>query len=201
MSEAIEGMQFSFGGVAAATELELTMPGTIGIFDITKVEFGESKEKKAPYMRHVYTLKQILDPETKELKAAKPSSFNHDFYLNSAAVMARTQYLHKVMYGTEMTENANVAQLTAKFQGKEIALKVSGKVGDNGKGYPDLAFAGFAKKPEAVKELAFTAQEKGIIARAMAAIESGNLGNADKESKGSNASGPAPATMTSSGGF
>lgn len=194
-----EVKSFDFSGSKAAEEMNLTMPGTIGIFKVSKVEFGESKTEKTPFMRLVFEAQKVKNAQG-TLEDAKPkSSFNHSFYLKSAESMGRVQYLHKVLYGGEMTGTINTVTLTEKFLNKEIALKVTGQVNKtNGKGYPDLVFAGFAKKPAEIDMLAFSPQETAGNTRTIEAIMNGGSQQADQEAPRGNM---APATQNRGGGF
>lgn len=196
MAESEEVKSFDFSGSKAAVELILTLPGTIGVFLSSKVEFGESKDKHTPFMKLTFESKQIKDD--KGALVAHKSSFNHTFYLSGGA-MDRIQYLHKVLYGEEMRGNIDTVTLTQKFLNKELALKVSGTVNtSNGKGYPDLSYAGFAKKIAEINDLKFTAREQKENEVANHAIINGGLDNADKEQTRSST---APAASQKSGGF
>lgn len=195
MSEEATNQSFDFSGSKAAEELILTLPGTIGVFNIGKVEFGTSKEKGTPYMKLIFDCKQAKNAEGK-LEAQK-SSFNHSFYLTGGA-MDRIQYLHKVLYGVELTGTTDTATLTAKFLNKEVALKVTGQIANTGKGYPDLSFAGFAKKKEEIDQLVFSKKEENENQRVIDAINNGGSQQADKEPQRGNM---APAPGNRGGGF
>jgi hypothetical protein len=190
-----EVKSFDFSGSKAAEELILTLPGTIGIFNIGKIEFGESKDKKTPFMKLVFDAKMVREGDK---MVPQKSSFNNSFYLTAGA-MDRLQYVHKVLYGTEMTGVIDTATLTQKFLNKEIALKVTGQINTtNGKGYPDLGFAGFAKKPSEIDQLSFSKKEEALNAKVNEAIIHGGSDNADKEPQRGNM---APAPTTRGGGF
>lgn len=191
-----EVKSFDFSGSKAAEELILTLPGTIGIFNIAKVEFGESKDKGTPFMKLTFEAKTVRGADGKMVP--QKSSFNHSFYLTGGA-MDRVQYLHKVLHGVEMTGNIDTNTLTAKFLNKEVALKVTGQINtQNGKGYPDLIYAGFAKKPAEVDQLAFSKKEEADNARTNDAIINGGNAQADKEPARGNMT---PAPQSRGGGF
>lgn len=195
----MEQKSWDFSNSKAATELELTLPGTIGIFDISKVEFGESKDKKTPFMKLHFASKKVKEKNAAgaEVWIDLKTTFNHSFYLTGGA-MDRIQYLHKVLHDSEMTGSINEATLTAKFLNKELALKVTGQVADNGKGYPNLEYAGFAKKTADVEQLRFSTADLKKIEAAITAIVEGSVNKADKET-GAGSGTPAPSPT--GGGF
>lgn len=175
--------QFGFDDVKAASDIPLTPPGTIGLFAISKVEFIKSKEKETTGMAHTYTCKKVRaqDGTLKD----EISSFRHTYWMSSAA-LGRVQYLAKVMFDAEFKGQLTETQLIAAFQDKDIALKVVGQVNEEkGKGYPDLTYAGFAKKAsEFVASpaiLQFTTTEQGLIDDALEAMRSSRPSGADKE--------------------
>lgn len=172
---------FNFDGVEAASGISMTMPGTIGLFNIGKVEFGASKEKSTPFMKLTFECYKRRENDNKMVDES--SSFNHAFYMSSEGALKRVQYLALVMFGQEFTGRLTEAQLTAAFLGKKVALKVSGQVGNNGKGYPDLSFAGFAKKIEECENLSFNSQEAADIRDALEAIKEARSSNSDKETE------------------
>lgn len=191
-----EVKSFDFSQSKAAEELVLTLPGTIGLFKTSKVEFGESKDKGTPFMKLTFESSKIKDEAGKMVD--HKSSFNHSFYLTGGA-MDRIQYLHKVLYGAEMTGTIDTVTLTQKFLNKDLALKVTGQINtSNGKGYPDLIYAGFAKKPAEIDQLTFSKKEAADNARTNDAIINGGAANADKEPARGNM---APAPSNRGGGF
>lgn len=174
---------FEFDGVEAAQGGSLTMPGTIGIFNISEVEFVKSKEKQTTGMKFTLSAKEIL---VAGVLTPEESSFNHTFYMTPKA-LNRTQYLHEVMFDTKLSGTLSEQHLIAAFKGKDVALKVTGQVGDtNGKGYPNLPYAGFAKKVSEFKSnpsiLKFSSSEHLEIEEALEAMRKSRSGNADKES-------------------
>ncbi len=175
--------EFNFEGVAAAEGYTMTQPGTIGLFLIEKIEFGESKTKKTPQMKLFFTCKMRVDEKGQLVD--DNSTFNHPFYMGSDGALKRVQYLAKVIRGEEFTGRLTTAQLEATFLNKEIGLKVTGQVGDNGKGYPALSFAGFAKPAAEFKAdcsiLSFNSTEAAEIREALEAIASSRSTNADSE--------------------
>lgn len=176
-------MDFNFEGVEAAKGGSFTQPGTIGVFNISKVEFGTSKEKQTPFMRLVFDCQKIKNEEG--ILIDESSSFPHEFYMTTAA-LKRVQYLSVVMFDEELTGEVTDKNLIAKFLDKQIALKVTGKVSDKGKGYADLPWAGFAKKAsEFINDtsiLNFSAQERASVEEALEAIKNSSSAKADSES-------------------
>lgn len=179
-------MEVNFDGVEAAVGISMTMPGTIGLFKIEKVEFGLSKEKQTPFMKLNFACQKVRQNDGTLVD--EQSTFNHSFYMSPAA-LKRVQYLAKVMFGQEFTGSLNEQQLTIAFEAKTVALKVTGQVSDKGKGYPDLSFAGYAKSAsEFIADtsiLSFNAQESRDVADALEAISSSKASNADQESQAS----------------
>lgn len=191
----MEKESFSFDGVEAASG-SMTMPGTVGVFTIQKVEFVKSKEKQTTGMKHVYHCTKARGEDGKLVP--EDSNFNHTYWMSQGA-LPRVQYLAKVMFDKEFEGQIGETQLIAAFEGKEVAMKVIGQVNEEkGKGYPDLPFAGFAKKAsEFVADpsiLQFNASERGLISDALDAIKSSRPAAADSEG---GAAGPGPAPGTS----
>lgn len=173
---------FDFEGVQAASG-SMTMPGTIGVFTIEKVEFVKSTQKQTTGMKHIYRCKSSRAEDG--TLVPEESSFNHTYWMSHAA-LGRVQYLSKVLFDKEFEGQITETQLVATFEGKDIALKVTGQVNEEkGKGYPDLPFAGFAKKAsEFIADtsiLQFNKAEIALIADAMDAIKNSSSGKADLE--------------------
>jgi hypothetical protein len=164
-------MNYNFSNVKAAENKAFTEPGTIDVFKITKVEFVDSKEKKTRGMEVTF------ENET--------SSFRHTFWLTEKA-LDRIQYLAVRVLKKEITGNdVNEEQLKAMFTGKTLPLKVIGGVSKNGKGYADLAFAGFSADKK--EDLKFTTNELGLIEKAKQAIIDSAGSNADRETPSASA--------------
>lgn len=173
---------FSFDGVQAAEGISMTMPGTVGLFNIGKVEFGASKEKQTTYMKLTFQSKKVRNEQGQLID--EESSFNHSFYMTPGA-LKRAQYLAKVMFDQEFTGTLTETQLTQAFLNKDVALKVSGQVSDKGKGYPELSFAGFAMKASEFLQdpgkLTFNSTERSAVVEALQAIKDSRSSNADSE--------------------
>jgi hypothetical protein len=168
---------FDFTGVDSAASKPLTKPGTIGVFKIQKVEFKGSKNKGTPTMEVQFE--------------NEDSSFTDRFFLKGSdddktkKMLGRIQSLFESIYGPDgkLKGQINEEQIKVKLVGKELALKVSGEVSSNGKGYPRLSFGGFCKPKNEVSFLSFTSDEKKAIDEALEAIEASRSGNADSESE------------------
>ena len=97
----------------------------------------------------------------------------------------RVQYLQTVINGVKFTGVMTEQMLIMSFLNKQVALKVTGRAADNGKGYPDLGYAGFAMNVTDFKanpsKLDFSSSERGEINDALEAIKSSRSTNADKE--------------------
>lgn len=159
----------NFAGVDEARDKGFTSPGTIDIFEITNIEFVESPNGK-PYMK------------TRFENAS--SSFNHNFFLTEKAlprVQALATYTLDRKLDGEMTEDS----LKAAFMNKKLALKVTGRVGDNGMGYADLPFGGYGKpvsKLEELTSIGFSTSEQTGIDEAIEAINASRSASPDSES-------------------
>lgn len=192
-------MNFDFTGSKIAESREFTLPGTIGIFISTKIEFGESKEKKTPYMRIHWQAEKVkkdgqLVPET--------SSFSEDYFLTQNA-LDRINYIHDKIHGGTMSGSISTEQLTAKFLNKRLALKVGGQISSNGKGFTRLGYSGYAEKPEDIEKLKWSTREENENKAVVDAINSGGIGQADREQPRSGQT-PGPSTTNAarnSGGF
>lgn len=158
----------NFDGVNEASERAMTQPGTIDIFKIAKIEFSQTKNNLKDYMKTTFE--------------NKDTGFIHNFFMTNEQTLSRIQSLAKACTGGPLKGEVTNPQLKALFVGKTVALKVTGRVGDNGKGYPDLSFGGFAKPASQLGELSFTAKEQENIDAAKEAIRAAHITNADNES-------------------
>lgn len=188
--------QFNFSGVEAAEATTYVQPGTIGLFNIAKVEFGESSKKKTTQMTLTFELEKSVNSEG--VLVDDQGILPHNFYMTPAA-MKRIQYLAKVLFDEEIKGDAVTAvELQKRFEGKKLGLKVTGTVSDKGKGFGSLAYAGFAMKATEFtanpKSLQFNSGEKADIADALAAIKDSRASNADSESGNAAAGGAAEPT-------
>lgn len=161
----------------------LTSPGTIAIFLMGDVKFDSSKDKGTPY----------LGVNFKELGegGAVVSQFTESFYTTQKA-MPRIQHLVSRSTGAKLAGDVTEEQIVAKLSNKKVALKVGGRVGSNGNGYPRLGFGNFAAAPDKIGELSFTPAEKAEVEKALQAIAESRSRQADDDS--------APATITSGSG-
>lgn len=176
---------FDFTGVEAASEKTLTSPGTRAVFKCSEVKFDISQNGK-DFMEVTFD--------------NNSSSFRHRFYMTEGAY-PRVQFLHKAIYnGDELTGAVNETQLIAKFKDKEVALKVGGRVGNDGKGYPDLGFGGFAKHPTRLAELEYSTAEQAAVDEALEANRNYNNASPDAENNGQ-AGAPAPAATGTADDF
>lgn len=181
---------FNFDGVDEASEKEFTMPGVKGVFSISKVEFATSKNGK-DYGE--VTFDNVV------------SHFRHRFYMSEGAI-SRMQTVYKAATGGQALIGNNVAEsaIIAALTGKQVALKVVGRVGNDGKGYADLSFGGFAKMPGQLAELEFTPKEKELIQAAKAATANQVAASPDTEAAAPGAPGApagAPAATGTSDDF
>jgi hypothetical protein len=143
----------SFKGVEEAKDRVMTRPGTIGIFKISDVKFGQS-EKKATYFMGVTF-------------SRKEDEFSHRFYLSEKA-LPRVVSLVKAASGTILDgDDVSEEKLIALLKGKELAMKVTGRIDEeNGKAYADLSFGGFCKDTAEIGELVFNHKEEDLNAQA-----------------------------------
>lgn len=156
---------FNFDNVPEASEKGLTDPGTKAVFTITKVEFDTSKNGK--------DFGEVTFDEGQ-------SSFWHRFYMSEGAV-SRMQTLYKAALGVPLSGDVNEEQIKAALTNKRVALKVIGRVGTDGKGYPDLSFGGFAKPEAQLAELEYTPKELELIQAAKDATATYNAVQSDTE--------------------
>lgn len=175
-------MSLNFSGVEEAKELRMTPPGTIDVFKIQKVEFNASKNKGTMYMGVQFSRKE--------------DGFQHSFFLTEKA-LPRIQSLVKAATGKALDGEMEEQGMISMLEGKEIALRVTGKISENGKGYPDLPFGGFAKPAKQKDELTFSVTEKAQIAKTLEAIMNASSTPTESSSKDDSASDFAGA-MTSS---
>lgn len=167
-----------FTGTEAASSKPYTRPGTIDVFKITKADFESSKNTKKPYLKLTFE--------------NKDSMFSHSFFLagkdadSTKKVLSRIQYMLVTIHGEsgKLTGKITEEQIKLKLVGKEIGLKVSGEVSDQGKGFATLSFSGFASKPEEVQFLSFNKQEQQKIDEALEAIDAARSEKADVEPGG-----------------
>lgn len=174
----------NFKGVEEAGR-PLTSPGTKDVFTLKSVVFGASKEKGTASMTVEFIQRNEL------------SGFKESFYITEKA-MGRIQHLVSRTTGTKLDGDVTEEQMIAKLQGKKIGLKVIGRVGQDGNGYPCLPYGGFACKPEEVNNLEFTPQEQNAINAALKAAEEARSKGADSEGSSSSSS-PGSASSPSTG--
>lgn len=173
----------SFKGVEEAKDRVMTRPGTIGVFKITDVKFGQS-EKKATYFMGVTF-------------SRKEDEFSHRFYLSEKA-LPRVVSLVKAASGVVLGDDVSEEKLIALLKGKEIAMKITGRIDEeNGKAYADLSFGGFCKDPAEIGELVFNHKEEELNAQAAKVFAEGAKakpeGAAPAEEFSATTSEPAPA--------
>jgi hypothetical protein len=162
----------NFKGVEEAKEKVMTRPGTIGVFKISDVKFGTTKNKGTYYMGVTFSRKE--------------DEFQHSFFLSQAA-LPRIVSLVKHAAGVKLDDdNVLEEKLITLLKGKDLALKVTGRIDEtSGRAYADLSFGGFSKEPARIDELAFSQKE----------IELNHL--ADKAYAAGAAAKPEAATTTS----
>lgn len=161
--------------------LPLTSPGTIAIFLISEPKFDSSKEKGTPFLG--VNFQQIGDT------GSIVSQFTESFYTTQKA-MPRIQHLVSRSTGSKLAGDVTEEQIVTKLKGKKVALKVGGRVGSNGNGYPRLAFGNFAAAPDKIGELSFTPAEQAEVEKALQAIAESRSRNADSEGATASASSP-----------
>lgn len=180
-----ENTKMNFDGVDEPGK-PLTSPGTIAVFLIGDVKFEASKDKGTPF----------LGANFKELDGSGNvlSQFTESFYITPKA-MPRIQHLVSRATGSKLAGEVTEEQMVIKLQNKKLALKVGGRVGSNGNGYPRLAFGNFAASVDKLSELQFSPAEKMEVEAALKAIAESRAKNADGEGAGTSAAG-----ATASGG-
>jgi hypothetical protein len=151
---------FNFKGVEEAKGGSLTRPGTIGVFKISEVKFANSEQKGTLYMGVTFSRKE--------------DEFSHRFYMSEKA-LGRVKSLIKHAVGAELNdENVTQERLIAMLTGKEVALKVTGRVDEaNGKAYPELSFGGFCADADKASDLSFSSKEEELNAQAKAVQAAG----------------------------
>lgn len=144
----------NFKGVQEVKDKTSTRPGTIGVFTVSDVTFGTTKNK-ATYYAGV-TLSRAED------------EFKHSFFLTENA-LGRFKTFIKSVSGEELDSEVSEEKIIFLLKGKEVAIKVSAKIDEtNGRAYPDLSFGGFSKPVSRLSELAFTPKEQELIDKAKA---------------------------------
>lgn len=154
---------FNFEGTTGeAQDIQYTDPGTIDVFSIEDVKF-DTYSTGTPYMQM-------------DFKSDEAGQFNHRFVLRgkdaetTVKVLERIQHVHKTLFGEIISGDASTDKLKNAFKGKKIALKVVGRIADDGKVYADLPYLSFAAKPADIGELSFTNKQNELIADCRAAI-------------------------------
>lgn len=174
MSEQTVPVVIDFTGVDIAGA-GMTQPGTKGIFVIKDLKFGLSSVKSTAQVEITYAEEGPQGKGTiTEFKKA---------YFFSEKALPSLQTLVKAVTGSKMEGKMTQEQFEAKMKGKRVALKVTGRVGSNGGGYPELSFGGFCAPVAELESLAFTKREQDDIDAAKeaqkAAISSGGGSDAD----------------------
>jgi hypothetical protein len=171
-----------FNNVNEASGGDMVKPGYKGIFAITEVK-DEKNTNDKQYLGITFT--------------CADGSMRHSFYTSKAA-LPRIQHLWKKATQSDLTGNVTEQQIIAGLTGKNVGLKVTGRIGNNGKTYPDLSFGGFAcvATPEELELLVFTKREEEDIAAALANLENQASSSADVETTDG-----APAAPASDGNF
>lgn len=161
-------LNLSFDNIDEAVGINVTQPGTIGIFKVKEAEYVESTDKKTPGLKCTF-----------EEQGTNSSEFNHTFWLTGPA-LPRIQTLAKYAAGQKLTGSMSVANIIATVKGKNLPLKVTASINEKkGKVYPDLPFGGFSALT--IGELAFNAKETADIERSKSVVEISNISNADAE--------------------
>lgn len=156
----------NFDKVEEAQGGSMVMPGTKAIFTIGDIENGVSTGGKD-------FLKIKFESEV--------GSFSHYFYLSEGA-LSRVQHLWKHSHDeTPLTGDVSIEGLIAGFKDKKVALKVTGRIAQNGKTYPDLAFGGFAAGVADLETLDFSPREQSEITAALANMQNQPVAQADTE--------------------
>ena len=157
--------QFNFDNVDDAGK-GFTQPGTIGIFTIKEVNFGNSTNKQTPYME------LVLEDES--------SSFKEAFYLTAKA-LPKVQHM-ALATGEKISGDVTEDALKARFVNKKAALKVFGSVNEEkGTVYASLGFGGFAKPVDKLSELSWSTKELADIEKFAAIVANSSSANADTE--------------------
>lgn len=158
--------ELNFDSVGEAEEMNIVQPGTKAIFKIIKGE-GKQNANGKDYLE--LTFQQDTGAE-----------FRHQFYLSPKA-LPRIQHLYKAVTGSKIQGAITVEGIIAALMNKKFAMKVTGRVGSNGKTYCDLSFGGFAAPVDKLDELAFTPKEQQSIDEALE-NQKNSMSIADSES-------------------
>jgi len=172
----------SFAGVEEVSDIQYTRPGVIDVFEIEKVEFGNTKNKGTYYMG--VTFKRKAD------------QFSHSFFLSEKA-LPRVKTLVKNATGIVIKDDEVVyeEQFVKMLTGRKLGLKVTGSVDEtSGKWYADLAFGGFCKPAANVSDLAFTSDEEEKNRQAAIAATKAATKSADAPTGEAAGTASAPAT-------
>lgn len=171
----MSGVSLDFTGIDAAASKPFTKPGTIAVFKISDVKFEASKKASTPMMRVTFDRQE--------------DAFSHNFMLQgkdadkTKKVLSRIQslFIAALGEGGKLTGKITEESIKAKLLKKEVALKVTGEVSDQGKGFATLGFGGFCAPVGEINFLSFTKDEQAKIDEALEAIASSRSGGADSE--------------------
>lgn len=139
-------------------------PGTIDVFKVTETEIAKAKTG---------TSQLVVSFKNKE-----GDSYRHYFAWTEKAAV-NINHLVKNATGEGLKGDATIEGVAAKLKDRKVALKVTGRIAQNGKGYADLPFGSFAAPAGEVESLSFTAGEQTKIDAALAATGSPNAADSD----------------------
>ena len=154
-----------FNNVNEASGGDMIKPGHKGVFTISKVEDTANSNGKQ------YLAVTFDSPD---------GGLRHSFYTSQAA-LPRIKHLWSKATQSELEGNVTEQQIITGLTGKSVGLKITGRIGNNGKTYPDLSFGGFACLPADIDSLEFTKKEQDDIEKALANLEAQASSAADAE--------------------
>lgn len=165
----------NFDNVNEASGGELVKPGTKAIFTIAEVKDAKNTNEKEYFAVNF---------------SSEDGNFTEQFYKSTGALPRLVHLWGKANPTSPLTGDVTEAQIIAGLTGKKVGLKVGGRIGTNGKTYPNLSFGGFACEPtqEALNALEFTKREKEEIEAALANLATQAADNADSETGSETAS-------------
>jgi hypothetical protein len=146
-------------------------PGTIDVFKIVETEVAKAKTG--------------TDQLVATFKNEDGESYKHYFAWTEKAAV-NINHLVKNATGAGLSGDVQLNAIAAQLKGRKVALKITGKISQNGKGYADLPFGSFAAPADQKDSLSFTAGEQTKIENARNAT--GSASGADGETAAPTAS-------------
>ncbi len=145
-----------FKGVKTATGGSFVEPGVIAVFKVTEVEMIEATDTQKQHLAVTFQ------------GEAEEGTYKEKFFITEKS-LPRLKYFIEELTGAVPDGALQISRIKEACIGKLTGLKISGTIGNNGKGYSELGYAGFMCKPENIAELKFSAKEQASVAASLEA--------------------------------